>query len=67
LGCDSLDEEAEEIDWSVEADLVGITFYTRSAYHAHEIAARYRAREICVPMGGPHVTLLPMRPRNTQM
>ena len=35
--------------------------------HAYEIAARYRAREICVPMGGPHVTLLPMRLRNTQM
>ncbi len=54
-----VDEEAEEIDWSMAADVVGITFHTPSAFHAYEIAARYRARGICVVLGGPHVTLLP--------
>jgi radical SAM superfamily enzyme YgiQ (UPF0313 family) len=54
-----VDEEAEEIDWSVEADVVGITFHTPSAYHAYNLAARFRAKGACVAMGGPHVTLLP--------
>ena len=54
-----VDEEAEEIDWNMVADVVGITFHTPSAFHAYEIAARYRARGICVVLGGPHVTLLP--------
>jgi radical SAM superfamily enzyme YgiQ (UPF0313 family) len=54
-----VDEEAEEINWDIEVDVVGITFHTPSAYHAYEIAARFRSRGICVVMGGPHVTLLP--------
>ena len=54
-----VDEEAEPIDWNVLVDVVGITFHTPSAYHAYAIAARFRARGICVVMGGPHVTLLP--------
>jgi radical SAM superfamily enzyme YgiQ (UPF0313 family) len=54
-----IDEEAEEIDFHVEADVVGITFHTPSASHAYDIAARFRARGACVVMGGPHVTLLP--------
>jgi len=54
-----VDEEAEGIDWTVEADVVAITFHTPSAVHAYEIAARFRSRGICVAMGGPHVTLLP--------
>jgi radical SAM superfamily enzyme YgiQ (UPF0313 family) len=54
-----VDEEAGDIDWTVDADLVGITFHTPSAFHAYDIAARFRSRGICVAMGGPHVTLLP--------
>ncbi len=54
-----IDEEAEDIDWNAEADVVGITFHTPSAFHAYNIAARFRSRGICVVMGGPHVTLLP--------
>ncbi len=54
-----IDEEAEEIDWNIEADLVGITLHTPSANHAYDIAARFRSRGMCVVMGGPHVTLLP--------
>ncbi len=54
-----VDEEAEEIDWTVQADIVGITFHTPSAYHAYELAASWRARGACVVLGGPHATLLP--------
>jgi radical SAM superfamily enzyme YgiQ (UPF0313 family) len=54
-----VDEEAEDIDWNFDADVVGITFHTPSAFHAYDIAARFRSRGICVVMGGPHVTLLP--------
>src|SRR5208283_1187507 len=54
-----VDEEAEEIDWDIAADVVGITFHTPSAFHAYDIAARFRSRGICVAMGGPHTTLLP--------
>ncbi|MGZ9226868.1 MAG: B12-binding domain-containing radical SAM protein [Anaerolineales bacterium] len=54
-----VDEEAEEIDWNLDADVVGLTFHTPSAFHAYEVATRFRARGICVVMGGPHVTLLP--------
>jgi radical SAM superfamily enzyme YgiQ (UPF0313 family) len=54
-----VDEEAEEIDWTVHADIVGITFHTPSAFHAYDLAARFRSRGACVAMGGPHVTLLP--------
>ena len=54
-----VDEEVDTIDWKLDVDVVGITFHTPSALHAYEIAARFRARGICVVMGGPHVTLLP--------
>jgi radical SAM superfamily enzyme YgiQ (UPF0313 family) len=54
-----VDEEAEEIDWTDQPDVVGITFHTPSADHAYSLAARFRSRGVCVVMGGPHVTLLP--------
>ncbi len=54
-----VDEEAEEIDWNIDVNVVGITFHTPSAFHAYDIAAHFRSRGICVVMGGPHVTLLP--------
>jgi hypothetical protein len=31
-----VDEEAEEIDWNMYADVVGITFHTPSAFHAYD-------------------------------
>ena len=54
-----VDEEAEEIDWTLEPDIAAITFHTPSAYHAYDLAARFRSRGVCVALGGPHVTLLP--------
>jgi radical SAM superfamily enzyme YgiQ (UPF0313 family) len=53
------DEEVRPVDFDVQADLVGITFHTPSAYHAYEIARGFRARGIPVVLGGPHVTLVP--------
>ena len=54
-----VDEEAEDIDWAVRPDVVGITFHTPSADHAYDLAARFRSQGACVVMGGPHVTLMP--------
>jgi len=54
-----VDEEAEPVDFDVQADLVGITFHTPSAPHAYQIARRFRSRGIPVVLGGPHVTLVP--------
>lgn len=54
-----IDEEAGEVNRNLEADVVGITFHTPSAYHAYDLAAHFRSRGACVAMGGPHVTLLP--------
>ena len=42
-----VDEEAEEIDWNIDADVVGITFHTPSAFHAYDIATRL-GHEECV-------------------
>jgi radical SAM superfamily enzyme YgiQ (UPF0313 family) len=54
-----VDEEVSPVDFSAQADLVGITFHTPSAAHAYEIAGRFQARGIPVVLGGPHVSLLP--------
>ena len=54
-----VDEEVRPVDFNAPADLVGITFHTPSAFHAYEIAARFRARGTPVVLGGPHATLLP--------
>jgi radical SAM superfamily enzyme YgiQ (UPF0313 family) len=54
-----VDEEAEPLDQSIPAEVVGITFHTPSAYHAYELAAHFKVRGACVVLGGPHVTLMP--------
>jgi len=54
-----VDEEAEEIDWTDQPDVVAITFHTPSAHRAYGLAAQFRSRGACVVMGGPHVTALP--------
>ena len=54
-----VDEEVEDIDWTIHPDIVGITFHTPSACHAYDLAAQFRSRGVLVVMGGPHVTLLP--------
>jgi radical SAM superfamily enzyme YgiQ (UPF0313 family) len=54
-----VDEEAEDIDWKFRPDVVGLTFHTPSAYHAYDLANRFRSWGACVVMGGPHASLLP--------
>lgn len=53
------DEEAENIDWKLNPQVVGITFHTPSAYHAYDIAKHFRSRGVCVALGGPHASLVP--------
>lgn len=55
-----VDEDLGPIDFSTDADLVGITFMTYNAPHAYEIADRFR-REVGKPviLGGYHPTFMP--------
>ncbi len=53
-----IDEAVTPIDVTLQVDLVGITFHTPSAFHAYDLAAQFRRREISVVLGGPHVTLV---------
>jgi radical SAM superfamily enzyme YgiQ (UPF0313 family) len=53
------DEGIEEIDLSLEADLIGMTVITGNAPRAYELAEHFRERGIAVVLGGPHITLLP--------
>lgn len=53
------DEDVEEIIFSSEWDLVGITVATNSAIEAYGIADRFRALGVKVVLGGVHATLVP--------
>jgi radical SAM superfamily enzyme YgiQ (UPF0313 family) len=55
-----IDEGIDEIDPDrLDADLVGISAITGTAPRAYDIAARLRARDIPVVLGGVHPTLMP--------
>jgi len=54
-----IDENIEDIDEEVPADLVGITIMTSTALRGYEIAELFRKRGIPVVMGGVHVFFLP--------
>jgi radical SAM superfamily enzyme YgiQ (UPF0313 family) len=54
-----VDEAVEEVDLNAEVDLVGISTLTIDAFHAYELADRFRQRGIPVLMGGMHVSALP--------
>src|SRR5712675_2221450 len=53
------DEHVEKLDLDDAPDLVVIQVYITNAYRAYRIADSYRARGICVALGGLHVTSLP--------
>jgi len=53
------DENFEAFDEIIEADLVGLTSFTSSAYRAYEIAATYKKANIPVVMGGIHASMVP--------
>jgi len=54
-----IDEAIEPIDYTCDADLVGITTLTRFAPRAYEIADRFRKNGVKVVMGGMHPSALP--------
>lgn len=54
-----LDENVEEIDFDVEADIIGLTGYVVHKRRLLELAAEFRRRGRFVVMGGPLATLCP--------
>lgn len=53
------DDRIENIDYSVDVDIVAISVETYTAARAYHIAAKFRQRNIPVIMGGYHITALP--------
>src|SRR3974377_699493 len=53
------DENIEEVDFDLKADLVGISAMTSYVNRGYEIADEYRARGIPVVMGGVHPSFMP--------
>ena len=51
-----IDEQVDAIPWEAPIDLVGITSMTAAAARTYELAARFRARNIPVVLGGMHPT-----------
>jgi radical SAM superfamily enzyme YgiQ (UPF0313 family) len=51
-----IDEQVDAIPWEASIYLVGITFMTAAASRTYELAARFRARNIPVVLGGMHPT-----------
>ncbi|RLF58532.1 MAG: B12-binding domain-containing radical SAM protein [Thermoplasmata archaeon] len=54
-----IEGEPDEIDYDIDVDLVGISFTTRLAPLAYQIADRFRERGIKVVVGGWHPSALP--------
>ena len=54
-----LQEPGDRIDYSEQADLVGITAVTQTVKRGYEIADEFRKRGVKVIMGGIHPTVLP--------
>ncbi len=53
------DENIEEIDYTWNADLVGISVRTMFANRAYEISRRYRERGVQTVLGGIHPSMCP--------
>lgn len=53
------DENVEEIDFDVEADIVGVTGYIVHKQRMIEIVEEFRRRGRFVVVGGPHASLCP--------
>jgi len=54
-----VDEGIHDIDWDVEADIVGISAITGTAPRSYELADHFRRRGVPVVLGGVHPTLVP--------
>ncbi len=55
----TVDEQLREIDYDVDADLVGISTTTLTANACYRIAARFRRRGVQVVLGGVHASMVP--------
>ena len=53
------DENIEPVDFSLKADLVGISAMTSYIDRGYEIADRFRAQGVPVVMGGVHASFMP--------
>jgi len=54
-----INDLVEEIDFSADYDLVGITAMSCQAERAYQIADQFRKRGVTVVMGGVHPTIMP--------
>lgn len=54
-----IDENIEDIDFSIKYDIVGITVMTQTANRSYQIADIFRKNGSLVVLGGMHVTVLP--------
>jgi len=54
-----VDEDYEEVDLTIDADLVAISAMTVQINRAYEIADHFRSRGITVVIGGIHASVLP--------
>ena len=54
-----VDESIDDIPADYEPDLVGISILTGTACRGYKVADHFRAKNIPVVLGGPHVTVLP--------
>lgn len=54
-----VDENVEEIDFDIDADVVGVTGYVVHRTRMLEIAAEFRRRGKLVVVGGPYASLCP--------
>jgi radical SAM superfamily enzyme YgiQ (UPF0313 family) len=59
------DENVEEVDFDVDADIVGVTGYIVHKQRMLEIAAEFRRRGKFVVVGGPYASLCPEELRGT--
>lgn len=53
------DEGISDVPLDLDADLIGFTVITGTAFRAYELADYFRRRGKTVVLGGPHVTLIP--------
>lgn len=54
-----VDEDVQPVDYDCEADLIGISLLTMTAWRGYRIADRFRERGAKVVLGGIHATVVP--------
>ena len=56
---EAFDDQIDPVSPDLDADVVGISFTTHSAFRAYKLAEGYRAKGMTVVFGGSHTSLLP--------